>query len=185
VARQGFRLLDGRGAANLRFDGAPADSFAAAASSDADAEALAECLQEAAVALCCEAWGAIRALNATTVRYLKTRQQFGRPIGANQALQHRMVEMYMLEQEVRALSLAAQRALSGPIVGRERIISGARAFTCQAARYVAAESVQMHGGVGISDELDVSHYYRRVMVIGTLFGNRDCLLARFAERSAG
>ena len=85
----------------------------------------------------------------------------------------------MLEQEVRALSLAAQRALSGPVSGRDRIISAARAFTCQAARRIAAESVQMHGGIGISDELSVSHYYRRLMVSGTLFGNRDSHLARF------
>ena len=181
VARQSFRLLDGRGAANLRFDGAPAHSFAAAAPLDADAEALAECLREAAVALCCEALGAIRALNATTVQYLKTRKQFGKPIGSHQALQHRMVEMYMLEQEVRALCLAAQRALSAPVANHERIISGARAFTCQAARRIAAESVQMHGGIGISDELDVSHYYRRLMVSGTLFGNREAHLARFSE----
>jgi alkylation response protein AidB-like acyl-CoA dehydrogenase len=91
--------------------------------------------------------------------------------------------MYMLEQEVRALSLAAQRALSGPVAGRDRIISAARAFTCQAARRIAAESVQMHGGIGISDELGVSHYYRRLMVSGTLFGNRDNHLARFRAAS--
>lgn len=180
VTRQRFRLLDGRGAANLRFEAAPAYPFAAAGSPDADADALAECLEEAAVALCSEALGAIRALNATTLRYLKTRQQFGKPIGTYQALQHRMVEMYMLEQEVQALSVAAQRALSGPPARRARIISGARAFTCQATRHIAAEAVQMHGGIGISDELDVSHYYRRLMVINTLFGNRDFHLARFA-----
>jgi alkylation response protein AidB-like acyl-CoA dehydrogenase len=180
VNRRNFRLLDGRGAASLTFQGARAELLAAPGPADADAVALADALDEAAVALCSEALGAITALNATTSQYLKIRKQFGKIIGANQALQHRMVEMYMLQQEVRALSLAAQQALDRREPGRDRIISGARAFTCDAARHVAAEAVQMHGGIGITDELDVSHYYRRLMVIGTLFGNRDCHLERFA-----
>ena len=179
--RQNFSLLDGRGAANVRFDGASAERLAGAGPADADATALVEGLQEAAVALCSETLGAIHALNTATNGYLKERKQFGRPIGANQALQHRMAEMYMLEQEVRALSLAAQRALTGPVETRDRVISGARAYACGAARRIAAEAVQMHGGIGITDELDVSHYYRRLMVTGTLFGNRDFHLARFAE----
>jgi alkylation response protein AidB-like acyl-CoA dehydrogenase len=181
VTRREFRLLDGRGAANLTFNGVPAEAFAAPGPAEADAEALADALDEASVALCSEALGAITALNAATNQYLKIRKQFGKIIGANQALQHRMVEMYMLQQEVRALSLAAQQALDRREPGRDRIISGARAFTCGAARRIASEAVQMHGGIGITDELDVSHYYRRLMVIGTLFGNRDCHLDRFAS----
>jgi len=180
VTWQNFSLLDGRGAANVRFHGASAEPLAAAGPADADAIALADSLQEAAVALCSETLGAIHALNLATNRYLKERKQFGKPIGANQVLQHRMAQMYMLEQEVRALNLAAQRALTGPSDGRDRIISGARAYACGAARRIAAEAVQMHGGIGTTDELDVSHYYRRLMVTGTLFGNRDFHLARFA-----
>jgi alkylation response protein AidB-like acyl-CoA dehydrogenase len=181
VSRRNFRLLDARGAANLTFEGVQAEVLAAPGPADADAQALAGALDEASVALCSEALGAISALNATTNQYLKIRKQFGKIIGANQALQHRMVEMYMLQQEVRALSLAAQQALDRSETARDRIISGARAFTCGAARRIAAEAVQMHGGIGITDELDVSHYYRRLMVIGTLFGNRDCHLDRFAS----
>jgi alkylation response protein AidB-like acyl-CoA dehydrogenase len=180
VTRQCFPLLDGRGAANLRFDGVLAERLNAPASADADALALTATLQEAAVALCSEALGAIHALNTATNQYLKVRKQFGRPIGANQALQHRMVEMYMLEQEVRAITIAAQRALSDSTEESTRVVSGARAFVCGAARKVAAEAVQLHGGMGVSDELDVSHYYRRLMVIGTLFGNRDYHLEKFA-----
>ncbi|HXR20680.1 MAG TPA: acyl-CoA dehydrogenase family protein [Steroidobacteraceae bacterium] len=180
LRRQRFRLLDGRGAANLSFDGVEAEPLNASGAIDADQAAIAAALEEAIVASCSEALGAIRALNAATNQYLKSRKQFGRPIGANQALQHRMVEMHLLEQEVRALTLAAQRALSELEVGRTRIISGARAFTCSAARRIAAEAVQMHGGIGVSDELDVSHYYRRLMVLGTLFGNRECHFGRFA-----
>jgi alkylation response protein AidB-like acyl-CoA dehydrogenase len=111
LTRRAFRLLDGRGAANLRFDRAEAQMLGARGPTDADASALDEAFDEAAVALCSETLGAMRALNAATNQYLKLRKQFGKPIGANQALQHRMVEMYMLEQEVRAVSLAAQRGL--------------------------------------------------------------------------
>jgi alkylation response protein AidB-like acyl-CoA dehydrogenase len=179
--RRTFRLLDGRGAANLALSGVRAEPLAAPGPAEADAEALADTLDEASVALCSEALGAISALNTATNQYLKIRKQFGKIIGANQALQHRVVEMYMLQQEVRALSLAAQQALDRKEPQRDRIISGARAFTCGAARRVASEAVQMHGGIGITDELDVSHYYRRLMVIGTLFGNRDCHLDRFAS----
>ena len=181
VTRQCFPLLDGRGAANLRFDGVLAERLDAPASADADAAALTATLQETAVALCSEALGAIHALNAATNQYLKVRKQFGRPIGANQALQHRMVEMYMLEQEARAMTIAAQRALSDAPAECARIVGGARAYISGAARKVAAEAVQMHGGMGVSDELDVSHYYRRLMVIGTLFGNRDYHLQKFAS----
>lgn len=185
VDRRDFRLLDGRGAATVNFNAVRAEALARPGAVEADAEALADALAEASVALCSEALGAISALNAATLQYLKIRKQFGKVIGANQALQHRMVEMYMLQQEVRALSLAAQQALDRREEHRDRVITGARAFTCGAARRIAAEAVQMHGGIGITDELDVSHYYRRLMVIGTLFGNRDCHLDRFAVACTG
>jgi hypothetical protein len=181
VRRQSFRLLDGRGAANIYLDSARAEPLGAEGGADADAVAIAAVLDEAAVALCAEGMGAIHALNSATNQFLKTRQQFGRALGANQALQHRMVEMYVLEQEARALTLAAVRALADSYAERARLISGARAFVCGAASKIAAEAVQMHGGMGVSDELDISHYYRRVMVMRTLFGNRDFHFARFAE----
>jgi alkylation response protein AidB-like acyl-CoA dehydrogenase len=180
LRRQCYRLLDGRGAANLSFDRVEAEPLKAPGPSDADQQAIAAALEEATVALCSEALGAIRALNMATRGYLQTRKQFGRPIGANQALQHRMVEMHLLEQEVRALTLAALCAASEPAADRARIISAARAFVCSAARRIAAEAVQMHGGIGITDELDISHYYRRLMVLGTLDGNREYHFARFA-----
>ncbi|MDP9083737.1 MAG: acyl-CoA dehydrogenase family protein [Pseudomonadota bacterium] len=178
VRREVLSLLDGRGAANLYFEHAPAERLGAAHTDHSGAISLA--LDEAAVALCSEAYGAIRVLNETTTAYLKVRVQFGSPIGANQALQHRMVDMYVLQQEVRALTLSAQQALHLPERARARRVSGARAYICGAARKIAAEAVQLHGGMGVTDELDVSHYYRRLMVIGNLFGNRDYHLARFS-----
>jgi len=183
VQRQCYPLLDGRGAANVELRGAAAEALQSGALS-AEA-ALAEVLDEATVALCSETLGILRELNAITCSYLKLRKQFGRTIGSNQALQHRMVEMFLLQEEVRALTGAAQRALAeAPGAARTRRIAGARAHACAAARRIANEAVQMHGGIGVTEELNVSHYYRRLMVLNTLYGNRDYHLARFTAAAA-
>ncbi len=177
VQRRSYRMVDGRGAANLRFDGCQVERLDAA---DA-AEAIAAARDEAAVALCAEALGVVRSLVATTCAYLKVRKQFGRTIGSYQTLQHRMVDMFLLQEEIRALTRSAQHALHGSVVERARIVSGAKAYVGAAVRHVANEAVQMHGGLGITDELDVSHYFRRAMVINALFGSRDAHFARFVD----
>jgi alkylation response protein AidB-like acyl-CoA dehydrogenase len=180
VERRPYRLVDGRGAACLRFEAARVERLAAGDASDAIARAH----DEAAVALCAEALGVVRSLVSATCDYLKVRKQFGRTLGSNQALQHRMVELFLLQEEVQALTHAAQRSLDNAPAQRTRAISGARAYIATAARRVANEAVQMHGGLGITEELDISHYFRRVMVINALFGSRDEHFARFAEASA-
>ncbi|HWI11682.1 MAG TPA: acyl-CoA dehydrogenase [Burkholderiaceae bacterium] len=180
VERRPYRLIDGRGAAALRFQAARVERLGAAEATDA-AEAIARARDEASAALCAEALGVVRSLVAATCDYLKLRKQFGRTIGSNQALQHRMVELFLLQQEVQALTRAAQRGLDAEPAQRARAVSGARAYIATAARRVANEAVQMHGGVGITEELDVSHHFRRVMVINALFGNRDEHFARYVE----
>lgn len=183
VAVTRYRLVDGRGAANLRFEAAPAERLDPDHGGSADT-ALAQARDAAAAALCAEALGIVRVLVASTCEYLRVRRQFGKPIGANQALQHRAVDMFFLQEEIAALTAAAQRALGRPPVERARIVSGARAYISQAARRVANEAVQMHGGVGITEELDVSHYFRRLMVNAALFGSRDEHFARFLATAA-
>jgi alkylation response protein AidB-like acyl-CoA dehydrogenase len=180
LQRSAYRLVDGRGAANIRFDNAKAEQLGEAGESTA--EAIAFALDEAAVALCAEAYGVISSLVATTCEYVKVRKQFGKPIGTNQALQHRIVDMYLFQEEARALVDAAQRALTLPDAERTqrtRIVSGARTYMGAAVRRVANEAVQMHGGLGITEELDVSHYFRRAMVIDGLFGSRNAHFDRF------
>ncbi|HEU0199885.1 MAG TPA: acyl-CoA dehydrogenase family protein, partial [Burkholderiaceae bacterium] len=140
-----------------------------------------EARDHATVAQCAEALGIVRALVKATCEYLKIRKQFGKPIGANQVLQHRAVDMFLLQEEVAALTAAAQRALTRPAGERVRIVSGAKAYISQAARHVANEAVQMHGGLGVTEELDISHYFRRLMVNAALFGSRDEHFARFVE----
>lgn len=171
VTMSRYPLVDGRGAAS--FD------FVRAAATVLPAEGVDDALDEARVALCAEAFGAMRAVNAATLDYLKTRQQFGRPIGANQVLQHRMVDLFILQEETRAVLDTAERALGGP--SRMRAVSAAAAHTAAASRQTAHEAVQMHGGMGITEELPVSHYFRRLMVTARLLGDREAHIARFAE----
>ena len=178
IEAQRYRLVDGRGAANLHFAGVPADRLDPADGRSTEA-AVADVLDHATVASCAEALGIVRALVATTCDYLKIRTQFGRAIGTNQALQHRAVDMFLLQEEIAALTRSAQEALLRSAAERARIVSGAKAYISTAARKVANEAVQMHGGLGITEELDVSHYFRRLMVNAALFGSRDEHFARF------
>ena len=179
VQRRAYRMVDGRGAALFAFDGAAVERLG---EGDA-AAAITLARDEAAVALCAEALGVVRCLVATTCEYLKVRKQFGKTIGSNQTLQHRMVDMFLLQEDVRALTRSAQRALAGPADQRARTVSGARAYIGAAARHVANEAVQMHGGLGITEELDISHYFRRVMVINALYGSREEHFQRFVDAS--
>lgn len=176
VARAPYRLVDGRGAASFRFAGAPGEPLG---ERGAGAARLDVVLTEARLALCLEILGVVEALNRLTLEHLKTRQQFGKPIGKNQALQHRMVELSMLETEVRAIAAAAIRAWSGPAAERKRLIVAAVAYAIAAGRHAAQEAVQMHGGMGITEELPVSHLFRRMMVLERLLGSRDDHLAGF------
>ena len=125
----------------------------------------------------------MRAMLNQTVDYSRQRVQFGVPISSFQVLQHRMVDLHILQEETRALTAAAQDALDHNAPDRARIVSGAMAYISRAARKVANEAIQMHGGIGITEELEVSHYYRRIMVINNLFGSRDQHFVRFLSHS--
>ena len=183
VRRTAARLLDGRGAASVSFDNAEVELLATSNNGLVLADNLQLLLDEANVALCAEACGMIHALLQTTNEYLKVRKQFGKPLAVNQALQHRMADLYLLQQEAQALTRAAQQALTGPAAERARLVSGARSYISDAARKVANEAVQLHGGLGITEELDVSHYFRRVMLLNSLLGGRDQHFLRFVEQS--
>ena len=178
VRKTTYHLLDGRGAASFEFDGAAATLLGQRGEGRA---VLAQALLDARLALCAESHGAMRALNRLTLAYLKERRQFGRPIGTNQALQHRMVELYMLEQEAAAVIAATHRTvgLAGP--QRERAVMGAVAHVITAGRQISHEAVQMHGGIGTTDELAVGHYFKRIMVTNRLLGDRDAHLDAFSR----
>ena len=133
--------------------------------------------------LCAEALGAMEALSAATLDYLKTRQQFGAPLGKFQALQHRMAEMFMQLEQARSMAtLAAVKVGSADPVERRRTVSAAKARIGQALKIVAQEAVQLHGGMGVTDELPVAHYFKRLSMIELTLGDTDHHLARFAAQ---
>jgi alkylation response protein AidB-like acyl-CoA dehydrogenase len=133
-------------------------------------------------ALCAEALGIVAALNDATLNYLKTRKQFGVPIGNFQALQHRMADMFIAAEQLRSMAIiAAVHADSRDAAGRRRMISGAKAYVGQAARFVGQQAVQLHGAMGVVDALIVSHYFKRLTMIDVSFGDADFHLARFSD----
>jgi alkylation response protein AidB-like acyl-CoA dehydrogenase len=133
-------------------------------------------------ALCAEAVGVMAALNAATLEYLKTRKQFGAPIGKFQALQHRMAEMAIATEHARSMALlAAVKVESADVAERRRNVSAAKAYIGQSARTVGQGAVQMHGGMGVTDELIVSHFFKRLTVINATFGDADHHLGKFSD----
>ena len=132
--------------------------------------------------LCAEAVGAIRFANETTLEYLKTRRQFGVPIGSFQALQHRMVDMVISYEQARSMAcLVCVKVDTAGAAERRRAVSAAKIKVADACRHVSQEAVQLHGGMGMSEELKISHTFRRLTMIGQTFGDAEHHLERFAE----
>ncbi|HEY2464849.1 MAG TPA: acyl-CoA dehydrogenase family protein [Steroidobacteraceae bacterium] len=139
-------------------------------------------VDRAVSALCAEAVGIINALNQATLNYLKTRKQFGVAIGTFQALKHKMADMLIAAEQARSMAIiAAVHADSDDAAARHRAVSAAKAYIGQAGRLVGQHAVQMHGGMGVVDELIVSHYFKRLTMIDLSLGDADYHLASFSE----
>jgi len=135
--------------------------------------------------LCAEAVGAIRFANETTLEYLKTRRQFGVPIGSFQALQHRIVDMVISYEQARSMAcLACVKVDTAGAPERRRAVSAAKIKVADACRHVSQEAVQLHGGMGMTEELKISHTFRRLTMIGQTFGDAEHHLERFAASDA-
>ncbi len=133
-------------------------------------------------ALCAEASGIVTALNQATLNYLKTRKQFGAAIGTFQALQHRMAEMFIAGEQIRSMAIiAAIQSDSAVEAERRRSMAGAKAYIGQAARFVSQQAVQLHGAMGVVDDVIVSHYFKRLTMIDMTLGDADFHLARFSD----
>jgi len=179
----GYRTIDDRRAADLVFDGLrlPADALL----SDDAWPLLAQARDEGAAAVCAEAVGVMRTVLADTVEYCKQRQQFGVPIGSFQVLQHRMVDMYMeLEQSVAAAYLAVLNLDAEPEV-RARAVSAAKATVGRAARFLGQNAVQLHGGMGMTEELAIGHYFKRLTALQYEYGSTDHHRTRYALLTKG
>jgi len=180
VALRDYPTLDGQRAADIVFDKAPAQSVGAGDTSDAIEAAL----DIGLAALCSEAVGIMDATIAATTEYLKTRQQFGQPIGRFQALQHRMADMLLHLEQARSMSyLAAMHCTSEDKAARQRSLSAAKVTIGQACRFIAQNAVQLHGGMGMTDELILSHWFKRLTAIEMSFGDTDMHLQRFVRLS--
>jgi alkylation response protein AidB-like acyl-CoA dehydrogenase len=132
-------------------------------------------------ALCAEAVGVMQALVDATVTYVQSRQQFGVPIGRFQALQHRIADMLIHLEQARSMSyLAALRGTDANVPERRRALSAAKAVVGQSARFVGQQAVQLHGGMGMTDELIVSHWFKRLTAAELMFGDSDTHLQRYA-----
>jgi len=179
LTMHGYRTIDDRRAADLIFDDyrLPADALL-----QIDARpSLALARDEGAAAVCAEAVGAMRKVLADTVEYSKQRQQFGQPIGNFQVLQHRMVDMHMeLQQAVSAAYLAVLNLDAEPDV-RARAVSAAKATVGRAARFIGQNAVQLHGGMGMTEELAIGHYFKRLTALQYEFGSTDYHRARYAK----
>jgi alkylation response protein AidB-like acyl-CoA dehydrogenase len=172
-----YRTIDGQRAATLVFAGTPAVRLG-----DSNAATLEHIADYATLLLCAEALGALDALNHATVDYTKTRQQFGSPIARFQALQHRMVEMLIHAEQARSITyLAAARYASEDADARRQAVSAAKARVGQAARFVGQQAVQLHGGMGVTNEVAAAHWFKRLSIIETTLGDVDHHLARFAS----
>ena len=174
----GYATIDGGRAADIELDAVRLPADALLGTTAIGLAALARVIERATLCVCAEAVGAMDALLWKTVEYTKTRRQFGVAIASFQALQHRMAEMFIeLEQSRSILMMALMAAEAGEVLTRP--VSAAKSRIGRAMRRLGQEAIQLHGGIGVTDELDVGHYFKRLTAIETLFGNTDFHLQRF------
>jgi alkylation response protein AidB-like acyl-CoA dehydrogenase len=177
---QGFKTLDARRAAEIKLEGVRVPIEKLLGQEGAATVALERCRERAIAAQCAEAIGAISELNKATLEYTKTRKQFGVPLGSFQALQHRMVDMFIAQEEATAITYALNATLAqGDDIAK--LASVAKAKVGEAGRYVGEQAVQLHGGMGMTEELKVGHYLKRLVAINIQYGDPAFHTMRCAE----
>ncbi len=175
------RTIDNFRAADIRFSGVTIPRDALIGTEGDGLGRVEEVVDYATALVCAEAVGAIKYAHDATLDYLKTRRQFGVPIGSFQALQHRMVDILISYEQARSIAcLACVKVDTADALERRRVVSAAKLKIADAARHVSQEAVQLHGGMGMSEELKISHTFRRLTMIAQAFGDADHHLARFA-----
>jgi alkylation response protein AidB-like acyl-CoA dehydrogenase len=175
-----YSTIDGRSASDIVLDGAGATLLSDDAGDGVDAA-----LDEAQACIAVEAAAIMRRLVRDTVEYARQRHQFGQPLAAFQIIQHRLVDMHMQARRASSIARRAMKALGGPVDDRSRLVSAAKATAAQAGRYVGQQAVQLHGAMGMTDELPLSGLFKRLTVIENELGGADVHMARHAALSAG
>jgi len=180
VSTQDYPTVDGNRASEVTLENVAVAADALIGEAGNGLSILEEALDYGIGAVCAEAIGHMKCLNDATVEYCKTRKQFGVPIGSFQVLQHRMVDMFMeYEQSVSMTYMVNMKLVEGE-AERRKAAAGAKVQIGKSGRFVGQEAVQLHGGMGMTEELNVGHYFKRLTVIDTQFGNVDHHLKRFA-----
>jgi alkylation response protein AidB-like acyl-CoA dehydrogenase len=176
-----YPTVDGRRAADVYLKGVELPAAHRLGKEGAAFAAIEAGLDLGLAALCAEAVGVMQALVDATVEYVRQRQQFGVPIGRFQALQHRIADMLIHLEQARSMSyLAALRCTDTNVTERRRALSAAKAVIGQAGRFIGQQAIQLHGGMGMTDELKVSHWFKRLTAADLMFGDSDTHLQRFA-----
>jgi alkylation response protein AidB-like acyl-CoA dehydrogenase len=185
LSRRDYRTLDGSWASELGFDAIdlPAEALLGPPG-ETTRELLAHTLDEATLALCAESLGVMQRLLDATLDYARQRKQFGQPIAAFQVLQHRIADMYIAWLQAQALTWAALEQLQAAPAQRERTVSAAKVMASRACRAVGQGAVQIHGGMGMTEELAVGHYFRRATMIEAQLGSVDWHLRRVERQAA-
>jgi pimeloyl-CoA dehydrogenase small subunit len=177
LSRRGYPTQDGLRAAELTLTGVRAPAL-----SDNALPLIEHAVDEAIAALCSEAVGTMQAMHELTLEYLKTRKQFGRPIGSFQVLQHRSVDMLVALEGARSMAMfAAMMAQEENPVERRRAISAAKVQIGRSGKHIGQEAVQLHGGIGMTMEYSVGHYFKRMTMIDQLYGDADQHLTQLAH----
>jgi alkylation response protein AidB-like acyl-CoA dehydrogenase len=179
-----YRTHDGGWAADLRFDQVCVTADALVGPIDTALATLEAALDAGTAAICAEAVGAMWCLHDMTLDYIKVRKQFGATIGSFQAIQHRMVNVYMKCQLAQSMALAGMAALNSPDpAARSRAVSAAKVQVGRAARHVGEEAIQLHGGIAMTDEYAAGHYFKRLTMIRMMFGDEEYHLRRYRALS--
>ncbi|HTV46319.1 MAG TPA: acyl-CoA dehydrogenase family protein [Stellaceae bacterium] len=183
VARRSYPMRDGTRAAEIALSGVEIGGDAMLGEPGQAFAVIEQVVEAGIAAVAAEAVGAMEATHAMTLEYLKTRQQFGKPIGQNQALQHRSAEMLIALEQGRSMAMLAAMTIEEPDPEeRARNLSMAKVGVGQAARFVSQNAIQLHGGIGMTEEYAVGHYFRRCMVIEHMFGDTAHHLSLLADQ---
>lgn len=182
VSVNAYKSMDGARMANVSLNNVSVGSDAIVGSLDEGFGLLERVIDFGTSALCAEALGSMNAVYEKTLAYVKTREQFGVAIGSFQVIQHRLVDMFMAVESSRSMGMMVALKLgSDDIVERKKAASAAKVYIGDNARYCAQEAVQLHGGIGVTEELDIGHYFRRLTLFCGAFGSTDYHLSRFAD----
>ena len=180
MTRRGYPTQDGLRAAEVTLTGVRVAQDAVLGTEALPA--IEHVVDEAIAAVCAEAVGCMQAMHETTLEYLKTRQQFGRPIGSFQVLQHRSVDMLVALEQARSMAMfSAVMAGEEDAIERRRAIAAAKVQIGRSGKHVGQEAIQLHGGIGMTMEYKVGHHFKRMTMIDMLFGDADAHLQTLAK----